>query len=596
MRETIKQMQHVYDCRQKYMIIGLTGRTGSGCTEAATLLANEFNGLNPPKPTALVTDDDRKYKIVYDFAKQNWKKFKVIRGRDVITSFMVLEPFERLEEFLTITLASNPGPMLLTSIEPIKDDFDLIHEQRIALKNMPETNSNEIFVKQAEAYEFYFEKLPKFSDKLKQALSLLADNVYTNIYQIVGDNIRSSGKPYDSNFIAGHGFAIALRINRIIKVLTAQARKDQKEVFVAIDAIRNPFEALFFRERYSAFYLLSINTPDSNRRARLIALNYNESSIKKIDSKEYPESLPAEKKYISQDIQKCIEISDIHVNNPGVDTKNLTTLKQQLIYYVTLIMHPGIVTPSQHERCMQIAYTAKLNSGCISRQVGAVITNHEFSIQAVGWNDTASGQVSCSLRNIESLINHEDEAVFSNYEFTNPKFREKLISLYKDKMCCLSPDDKKGLNISYCFKDVQNFLDEQKNQVHTRALHAEENAFLQITKYGGIGIKGGSLYSTASPCELCSKKAYQLGIQEIIYIDPYPGIANSHLLQYGKKDPKLKLFHGAIGRAFYQLYQPLFAYKDELSILLNLQIPNMVKALKEENIKLKKELAEFKEK
>src|SRR5690606_38647805 len=106
-----------------------------------------------------------------------------------------------------------------------------------------------------------------------------------------------------------------------------------------------------------------------------------------------------------------------------------------------------------------------------------------------------------------------------------------------------------------------------KNQVHTRALHAEENAFLQITKGGGTAIKGGKLFTTASPCELCSKKAYQLGIKEIYFIDPYPGIATRHTLMGGSRNPNLILFTGAIGRAFHNLYTPKLPYKDELSTL-----------------------------
>lgn len=111
----------------------------------------------------------------------------------------------------------------------------------------------------------------------------------------------------------------------------------------------------------------------------------------------------------------------------------------------------------------------------------------------------------------------------------------------------------------------------QKNQVHTRALHAEENAFLQLAKYGGIGIKGGNLFTTASPCELCSKKAYQLGIRNIYYIDPYPGISVRHILSFknihGSK-PEMHLFVGAIGRAYTTLYSQKLSIKDELELLL----------------------------
>ncbi len=91
---------------------------------------------------------------------------------------------------------------------------------------------------------------------------------------------------------------------------------------------------------------------------------------------------------------------------------------------------------------------------------------------------------------------------------------------------------------------------------------------MQIVKYGGAGIKGGYLFTTASPCELCSKKAYQLGIKKIFYIDPYPGIAESHILQSGANQPELILFHGAIGRAYNQLFEPILPYKDELKLMM----------------------------
>jgi deoxycytidylate deaminase len=239
-----------------------------------------------------------------------------------------------------------------------------------------------------------------------------------------------------------------------------------------------------------------------------------------------------------------------------------------LIYYITLIVHPGLVPPSHLERCMQMAFNAKLNSGCMSRQVGAVITDQYSSIKAVGWNSVPEGQVPCLLRSAYDLLNNEDEPAYSDYESNNPIFRKTMECFYRD---ILSEDKCKiklnGLNLSYCFKDIQNLIDGDKNQVHTRSLHAEENAFLQITKYGGEGIKGGMLFVTASPCELCSKKAYQLGIKTIVYIDPYPGIAKDHILNSGSNKPKLQLFNGAIGRAYYQLYEPVLSYKDELEML-----------------------------
>src|SRR5690554_6699487 len=260
-------------------------------------------------------------------------------------------------------------------------------------------------------------------------------------------------------------------------------------------------------------------------------------------------------------------------------------------------MHPGLVTPSQSERCMQYAFDSKLNSGCISRQVGAVVTDSNFSVKAMGWNDVAQGLTPCSLRSANDLLDSEDESAYSNYERNNTVFRSTLERSYSG---CIDRIASQGRPCSFCFKDVQNALDGEKNQVHTRALHAEENAFLQISKYGGQALEGGILFTTASPCELCSKKAYQIGIRKIYYVDPYPGIAKDQILRSGNKQPDLVLFTGAVGRAYQQLFNPIMPYKEEVQIFGGIEIPNVksemrekIKKLEYENQKLQRRLRDY---
>lgn len=250
---------------------------------------------------------------------------------------------------------------------------------------------------------------------------------------------------------------------------------------------------------------------------------------------------------------------------------------------------------------MQIAYSVKKSSGCISRQVGAVVTDSNYSVKSVGWNNSAQGQVPCALRSAEDLLNGVDEEAYSLYERNDHVFRKAIEYKYRDLIEHVNLDkgEDGGRNLSFCFKDVQNEIDGEKNQVHTRALHAEENAFLQISKYGGQQIKGGYLFTTASPCELCAKKAYQLGISKIYYIDPYPGIATSHILNGGTKSPELLLFRGAVGSAFHRLYQPIMPYKDELDMAF--KIPRKgngkdmrIRKMEEENRALRAQVEELK--
>lgn len=452
----------------------------------------------------------------------------------------------------------------------IKKEYMVLHKMRKELtkerekiEKLSKPNSSSSSKIRKKLFKFYFEVLPPFSKKLKQSLNNSSGNLYTSIYQIVGNNLRSSGKSFDNTYDGKNIYRLARRINKVIKIIRRHRGKEKK-TYIAIDAFRNPFEISFFRERYSAFYLIAVHTEYHHRIARLQkGSDINETQLRSID-KEYDKKLKGNEVFFSQDIGSCIQLADIHVNNEQISVDNFNSLKRQLIFYTSLIIHPGLVTPSNLERCMQMAFNAKLNSGCLSRQVGAVITDKHSSIKAIGWNSVPEGHVPCLLRNAEELLNNEDKNAYSDYESNDKNFRETMNSCFGN----IQKKNLKGLNLSYCFKDIKNKIDGEKNQVHTRALHAEENAFLQITKYGGTGIKGGMLFVTASPCELCSKKAYQLGIKTIVYIDPYPGIANDHILKTGKNQPTLILFSGAIGRAYSQLYEPILGYKDELEMLL----------------------------
>ena len=422
--------------------------------------------------------------------------------------------------------------------------------------------------------DFVTSFLPDFTKNLRAVIG--KDDI--KILQKLGDNLRKSGTCYSATTTVNQLFAIPNRIRLLIDRCRQANESDDRQDYFVIDALRNPFEVLYFKERFAPFYLMAINSPDDDRRTRLSNKNYTKAQIDAFDKKEYPEinkPLSGYEAFVSQNIQSCIERADIHINNRGTvaaleHTPDLKALAGYLVKYVSLIQHPGLVTPTRVERCMQAAYVAKLNSGCISRQVGAVVTDENYSIKSVGWNDVPLGQVPCLLRKAETIIlEHDDKEAFSDYERKTSKFVEHIRKTFAE----INSPQLKGRNVSFCFKDAYNSIHKSDNQVHTRSLHAEENAFLQISKHGGLGLQGGALFSTASPCELCAKKAYQIGIKTIYYIDPYPGISVTHILASGKHRPTMELFVGAIGEAYHRLYTPILPYKDELTALLKKDDP-----------------------
>lgn len=583
----------LYKKKNALVIIGLTGRTGSGCSTAASILKKKkFSELNlkDPKNRDFDNTDDRKYKVVYNFMEENWAPFSVIEASAIILSYVLDHTFDEFIGYLD-NLQDNSEThsfdiadygALKEKLRGIKylfsnaKSFDLTNE----IVRLKEPRSDEDKKQLKEYYTYCVDTLPKYRETLRRILldhscfechksrldetRRIKSQLYTYLMQCFGNNIRSSGNPFSNNQNDICYFLVAERIDKIISIINSyNSLLGKYSTRICIDAIRNPFEAFHFKSKYETFFLVSVNTDDDTRTKRLGYLDKQE--LESLNSIEYPQKFDNDNEiFFHQNILGCLETSDIHFYNPQDENKESKFLSEQIVKYVALILHPGLITPTNIERCMQFAYNAKLNSGCLSRQVGAVITDSNCSIKAIGWNDVPEGQVSCNLRDVHILCVNKDCKSHSDYEITDKDFLSAINSLNQS----IDYERLNGRLFPYCFKDVYNGIKGDRNQVHTRSLHAEENAFLQIVKYGGEGIKGGYLFTTASPCELCSKKAYQLGISQIYYIDPYPGISQKHILKFGNKNnPNMNLFFGAIGTAYVSLFSSIIPIKDELRML-----------------------------
>lgn len=615
--EAIKSL---YNQRDKFILIGLTGRTGSGCSTVADILSNEEIkqlDLRSYKTCDYNSSDERKYSIIYRFMKEGekWKKFDVIEASSIIFSFVLQDTYGKLfayidrisqkveikeAEKLKSKIANIFLKQEISDVSSIKNE--IIDEK---LKQWIETmDSNDKYIESLENSNLselqemidYFahnllEKKKEFNDAIKNISveEVIQNeqsgnekkiyNLYSYFMQLIGNNIRSSGEYDNDEEKAGKEITIAERINQVVKMINRKeelTHPNRERTRICIDALRNSFEIQYFRDRYRAFYSFAINTEDEFRQNRL---GMNRKELESLDSIEYPGK---DGIFYHQNVAACLEISDIYLYNPNIQNHKYFELTEQLLKYIALILQPGLVAPTHLERCMQLAFNAKYNSGCLSRQVGAVVTGKDFSVRSVGWNDVPKGQVPCNLRCVEDYCRNKDDESFSDFELQDVLFDKTMLEINKSLQKNEIKEKKQGKCYSYCFKDIYNGITGKSNQVHTRALHAEENAFLQISKYGGAKLQGGKLFTTASPCELCSKKAYQLGIEEIYYIDPYPGISKSHILSFGKSgNPQMIFFQGAIGNAYISLYAPRMPYKDEITLVTGVSAKDEAKKIRE---------------
>lgn len=483
-------------------------------------------------------------------------------------------------------------------------------------------NNNGVFVRFMKEFNEYLWKKDSYcTDFFYHRLAFVIRA--TGDPTMIAHDVMKSDKPQGA-----HLYVVVKLINRLIKGFRRENLGDSEEgkrkgqCRIVIDKIRNSLEAKFLKERYSAFYLIAIHEEKSvskHLKERLKQNYPNEDSIREnseligkqalkireLDSIERSGSDFDRGRFFAQNLSQCVADAEIHISNEdgqGGDKAYFYSMSEQWMKYASLIQHPGLITPSSEERCMVVAYTAKFNSGCISRQVGAVITNKAHTIRTIGWNDVPYGQIPCSLRELRTMATGVNDIwnlrryAYSSYETGDSKrfkdeqtFNEKVRIKYRSLH--LAPPDNslmEGMPRPYCFKSLQNEFEGEKNQVHIRALHAEENAMLQMTKYGGEGLHDGIIYVTASPCELCSKKLYQIGVRKIVYIDEYPGISRENIIASGYHRPKLKQFQGAYGSTYFKLYQPIIPYKEELAIRLGLK--SNTKGAKDANTDLLKEL------
>lgn len=279
-----------------------------------------------------------------------------------------------------------------------------------------------------------------------------------------------------------------------------------------------------------------------------------------------------------QDIQNSIQNADVLLkHNSGESTGNRESynrLKYNIIKYVSLIMHPGLVPPTNIEKCMQIAFNVKVNSGCISRKVGAVVTDKNYNILSVGWNDVhAKSKVPCIYRSIDDFKQEAEDkktdpkkecVTYSDYEL------DYVGSFYKEmNRYNISEMDKKeimcGVPSCYCFKTIYNRIEHKNNPIHSRAIHGEAKAFIDSNREKAMG---GYLFTTSSSCENCTMLANDYGIKKIYYIEKYPGIAMNHVNAMGREEDRAEfiLFSGVIWEAYTKLYTPIIPLKDELEL------------------------------
>ena len=102
-RELTDAIEGAYAERVNLFVVALTGRTGSGCTTAATAMSRNIDEL-PASSENLSPTEKRKLDICQSFARVQWVPFKVLTVSTVIFSFLLDEEADALTKFLSANI------------------------------------------------------------------------------------------------------------------------------------------------------------------------------------------------------------------------------------------------------------------------------------------------------------------------------------------------------------------------------------------------------------------------------------------------------------------------------------------------------------
>ncbi|HNV85503.1 MAG TPA: deaminase [Candidatus Omnitrophota bacterium] len=229
----------------------------------------------------------------------------------------------------------------------------------------------------------------------------------------------------------------------------------------AIDSFRNPLEVAAFKRRGN-FVLLAV-CAEARRRFERVRMRGRENDPQTFEDFLKKESVEEADSNTGQQLTKTEALADVRIENNGPLAELHEKVKEVLVRAVS-----QFARPNWDEYFMGIARMVALRSNCVKRKVAAVIVKDKRII-STGYNGTPRGVKNCN-------------------EGGCPR--------------CNS-FDVQGANLGECL-----------------CSHAEENSITQAA-YHGVSIKDSTLYTTFSPCLICTKMIINSGIREVIYSTEY---------------------------------------------------------------------------
>jgi deoxycytidylate deaminase len=192
-------------------------------------------------------------------------------------------------------------------------------------------------------------------------------------------------------------------------------------------------------------------------------------------------------------------------------------MNEDLGRLVDIISHARVVRPTIAETAMHHAYSAKLRSSCMSKQVGAALVDRSGNVVATGTNEVPKAGGGVYGESFYPDPRGDSRCVFRDGPFcSNTREQNSIIDELLERFPELIGHRTREEVISELRRIRIGGLIE-----FSRSIHAEMDALLSAARIG-VSAVGCRLFVTTFPCHYCARHTVTAGVYEVQYIEPYP--------------------------------------------------------------------------
>jgi deoxycytidylate deaminase len=302
-----------------------------------------------------------------------------------------------------------------------------------------------------------------------------------------------------------------ISLGRTEQKITAGATKfETRRKCHIIDSVKNQAELDVLRLVYrDMLYCIGVLSPLAYREKKLQSESMDGPQIWELIDQDSGEEISH-----GQRVGDTFPQSDFFLRVDS-DVDEITV--QKIHRFLSIILGTEVITPTKDETAMYMAASAATNSACLSRQVGACVTDAAGNVLATGWNDVPAFGGNLYSSSNPPASDFRCKNLGGGVCFNDREKHTITLSLADDlaKAELVKDTDRAKVVEVIAKSKIRDLIE------FSRSIHAEMHAILIGSQTTGDRMIGGKIFVTTYPCHSCARHIIAAGISKVYYIEPY---------------------------------------------------------------------------